>query len=269
MKFTNQQILFELDKIAEVAGYLWQREWAEANGGNISVNLTHLADDEMSGLPAFSASEDLAEEVPEIAGNIFYVTGTGKRMRDVARSPLEFGAIIRITDDGKRFEIISEKVVKPTSELPSHLSIHNFLKARGNSKSVVLHTHPTELIALTHCQPFLDSSHLTRTLWSMIPEARVLVPKGLGLVPYILTGTTEIARATINKLENHDVVMWEKHGIFAVGDDIAACFDVIDTLTKSAKIYLCARTAGFEPQGITAAQSDELAVAFKLPREFE
>jgi len=264
----NPKIHNELARIAEIAGYLWQRNWAEANGGNISVNLTHLADNEILELPA-TAGESLAEDVPEIAGNIFYVTGTGKRMRDVAKSPLDFGALIRITADGKRFEIISEKAVKPTSELPSHLSIHNFLKARGNNKSVVLHTHPTELIALTHCKPFLDPAHLTRTLWAMIPEARVLVPKGLGLVPYILTGTTEIGRATINILENHNVVMWEKHGILAVGEDIAACFDVIDTLTKSAKIYLCARTAGFEPQGITAAQLDELAVAFKLPLEFE
>jgi len=270
MKIKNfNSISEELNRIAEIAGYLWQRNWAEANGGNISVNLTHLAEDEISGLPAISDSKDLAEEVPEIAGNIFYVTGTGKRMRDVAKSPLNFGAIIRITADGRRYEIISEKAVKPTSELPSHLSIHNFLKARGNSKSVVLHTHPTELIALTHCQPFLDSSHLTRTLWSMIPEARVLVPKGIGVVPYILTGTTEIASATIKQLEKFDVVMWEKHGIFAVGDDIIDCFDVIDALTKSARIYLFARMAGFEPQGITNWQLDELAVAFDLPLELD
>jgi len=265
----NSDVQTELTRIAEIAGYLWQRGWAEANGGNISVNLTHLANKNILELPAITAGEALSEDVPEIANNLFYVTGTGKRMRDVAKSPLEFGAIIRITADGKRFEIVSEKAIKPTSELPSHLSIHNFLKARGNNKSVVLHTHPTELIALTHCKPFLDSRHLTRILWSMIPEARVLVPKGLGIVPYILTGTTEIAHATIKQLEKYDVVMWEKHGTFAVGDDIADCFDVIDALTKSARIYLFACTAGFEPQGMTNEQLDELAAAFNLPRNME
>ena len=34
---------FELEKkineIAEVAGYLWQKGWAERNGGNITVNI--------------------------------------------------------------------------------------------------------------------------------------------------------------------------------------------------------------------------------------
>ena len=30
----------ELKKVSKVAGYLWQREWAERNAGNISMNLT-------------------------------------------------------------------------------------------------------------------------------------------------------------------------------------------------------------------------------------
>ena len=31
----------EIEKTAEVAGYLWQNGWAERNGGNITVNITH------------------------------------------------------------------------------------------------------------------------------------------------------------------------------------------------------------------------------------
>lgn len=260
----NEELINELDKIAEVASFLWQRGWAEANGGNISVNLTHLIDDSVQEFPTPEITIKLAEPLPGLAGNLFYVTGAGKRMRDVSKSPLDFGAIIRVTDDGKSYWVVSEKPVKPTSELPSHLSIHNFLKAKGNHKSVVLHTHPTELIALTHCPPFQDWRRLTQMLWSMIPETRVLVPKGVGIVPYVLTGTTDMAKATIKQLENHDVVMWEKHGALAVGDDIMHCFDLIDTLTKSAKIYLAAKTAGYEPQGLTQEQMDELAEAFNL-----
>ena len=37
----------EIDKIAEVAGYLWTNGWAERNGGNITVNITHLIDEEI------------------------------------------------------------------------------------------------------------------------------------------------------------------------------------------------------------------------------
>ncbi|MEE1317442.1 MAG: rhamnulose-1-phosphate aldolase, partial [Prevotella sp.] len=29
-----------INQIAEVTGYLWQKGWAERNGGNITVNIT-------------------------------------------------------------------------------------------------------------------------------------------------------------------------------------------------------------------------------------
>lgn len=38
------QLKEEIDKIAEVAGYLWQNGWAERNGGNITVNITEYVD---------------------------------------------------------------------------------------------------------------------------------------------------------------------------------------------------------------------------------
>ena len=44
----------EVVKVAEVAGYLWQKGWAERNGGNITVNITEHIDDEIKALPAIS-----------------------------------------------------------------------------------------------------------------------------------------------------------------------------------------------------------------------
>ena len=38
----NQALMAEIDRICEVAGYLWEKGWAERNGGNISVNITEL-----------------------------------------------------------------------------------------------------------------------------------------------------------------------------------------------------------------------------------
>jgi rhamnulose-1-phosphate aldolase len=35
----------EVDKVAEVAGYLWQKGWAERNGGNITINITEFVAD--------------------------------------------------------------------------------------------------------------------------------------------------------------------------------------------------------------------------------
>jgi rhamnulose-1-phosphate aldolase len=116
----------------------------------------------------------------------------------------------------------------------------------GRDTKVVLHTHPTEIIALTHIKRWLDSEALTQMLWSMIPECRMVVTKGVGVVPYISPGTVELAEATVVELEKHDVIVWEKHGVLAVGDDITTCFDIIDTLNKSAQIYIHAKAAGLQ-----------------------
>lgn len=254
----------EIGRIAEVAGYLWTKGWAERNGGNVSVNLTSLLSEEEKSLPALSASIPLQETMTSLGGHVFYVTGTGKRMRYVAQDPFANGAIIRISAEGASYEIIAEQAITPTSELPSHLMMHNYLLASGRDNRVVLHTHPTDIIGMTHCAPFKDSAKITRTLWSMIPECRMIVPKGVGIVPYETPGTIELARATIKQLEKHDVVFWEKHGILAVGNDLIECFDAIDTLSKSAQIYFSARMAGYEPEGMTDKELDDLVPAFGL-----
>ena len=260
----NEKLMAEIGRIAEVAGYLWEKGWAERNGGNISVNVTNLLTEEEKALPALGAAIELEEAMTELSGHIFYVTGTGKRMRYVAQDPFGNGSIIRVAADGKSYEIIAEQRIIPTSELPSHLLMHNYVRSLGRDNKVVLHTHPTDLIGMTHCKPFLDSDVITRTLWSMIPECRVIVPKGVGIVPYEIPGTLDLARATIKQLDKHDVVFWEKHGILAVGEDLIECFDAIDTLSKSAQIYFSARMAGSEPEGMTDKQLDDLVTAFGL-----
>lgn len=260
----NICLMAEIGRIAEVAGYLWTKGWAERNGGNISVNLTTLMSDEEKAMPAIAPAIPLMEAMTALGGHIFYVTGTGKRMRYVAQDPFANGSLIRISADGRSYDIIAEQPIAPTSELPSHLMMHNFLRASGRDNKVVLHTHPTDIIGMTHCKPFLDSEKITRTLWSMIPECRIIVPKGIGIVPYEIPGTLDLARATIKQLEKHDVVFWEKHGILAVGDDLIECFDAIDTLSKSAQIYFSARMTGYEPQGMTDKELDDLVTAFNL-----
>ena len=261
----DKELMAEIGRIAEVAGYLWTKGWAERNGGNISVNVTSLMGNDEKALPALGESIPLQEAMPHLAGNFFYVTGTGKRMRYVAQAPLANGALIRIAADGESYDIIAEERIMPTSELPSHLMMHDYLRGLGRNNRVVLHTHPTELVGMTRHKPFLDSDVITRTLWGMIPECRIIVPKGVGIVPYEIPGTLDLARATIKQLVKHDVVFWEKHGILAVGEDLIECFDAIDTLNKSAQIYFAARMAGCDlPAGMTDKQLEDLVPAFGL-----
>ncbi len=201
------------------AGYLWQNGWAERNGGNITVNITDLIDDEVRAMPAISEVKQIGVTLPYLKGCYFYCKGTGKRMRDLARKPMENGSVIRILDDCASYVIIADNAVNPTSELPSHLTVHNRMIESGSAYKATVHTHPIELIAMSHNKKFMGKDVLTNILWSMIPETKAFCPLGLGIVPYELPGSVKLADATLAELEDYDVVMWEKHGVFAKGLD--------------------------------------------------
>ncbi|MGM9738297.1 MAG: rhamnulose-1-phosphate aldolase [Candidatus Cryptobacteroides sp.] len=264
---TRPALKAEIDKIAEAAGYLWQKGWAERNGGNITVNITELVDDRMRSLPAVSARREIGAVLPHLKGCWFYCKGTQKRMRDLARDPMANGSIIRVLDDCSGYEIVADQPVAPTSELPSHLSVHNYLIAKGSTYKASLHTHPIELVAMTHSRKFLEKDVATNILWSMIPETKAFCPRGLGMVPYMLPGSVDLADATIKALDDdYDVVMWEKHGVFAVDEDIMSAFDQVDVLNKAACIYISAKNMGFEPDGMTQAQMQEISDVFGLPK---
>lgn len=260
------QLAAEVNKVAEVAGYLWQKGWAERNGGNITVNVTNFVDEAIKALPAISDVLPIGITLPHLKGGYFYCKGTGKRMRDLARWPMDNGSIIRILDDCASYVIIADNPVQPTSELPSHLAVHNRMLEVGSPYNATVHTHPIELVAMSHTKKFLQKDVLTRLLWSMIPETKAFCPLGLGVVPYELPGSEALANATMRELEDYDVVLWEKHGVFAKGLDVMDAFDQIDVLVKSADIYVKAKCMGFEPDGMSDEQMKEMTVAFNLPK---
>lgn len=276
----TKQLAQEIAKTAEVARFLWQKGWAERNGGNIVINITDWVDDKLRRQPPMTDNPVFGHDgqrgkgfpigitLPHLKGCYFLCKGTNRRMRDLADNPMHNAAIIRILDDCAHYAIVADHFVKPTSELPSHLAVHNHLIASGSPYKASLHTHPIELVAMTHNRAFLQKDVMTKILWSMIPETRAFCPKGLGVVPYMLPSSVELAEATIRTIDQgYDVVMWEKHGVFAVDTDIMAAFDQVDVLNKAAQIYQSARGMGFEPEGMTDEQMHQLAEAFALPEK--
>ena len=184
-------------------------------------------------------------------------------MRDLARKPLQNALLIRISNKGDGYRIISQNKediynFRPTSELPTHLSIHQMIHLRGSKEKVIIHTHTNELVALTHSFDFRSEDKINELLWGMHPETMVFVPKGVGFVPYILPGTDDVAVPTVKALQSHDVALWEKHGVFAIGEFVFDTFDIIDIIAKSAKIWFLCKQAGFEPEGLTKEQLQEL-----------
>jgi rhamnulose-1-phosphate aldolase len=262
MEFHGKQdeIQRKVADMARLGQLLWQKGWAERNAGNISVDVTEYVTD--LSLVDTNHPEPhyvvLEQAYLHIAGHTFLVTGTGTRMRDIAIDPPSYILMIQLDEPGKHFRIhplsLTSNNLQPTSELPTHLSIHNQLAANNAPEKAIVHTHATELITITQVKEFCNESRINQMLWGMHPETKVFLPEGIGFVPYQLPGSQEIARATLNSFEKHRVVTWEKHGCLAIGTDVFTAFDLIDTVSKSALIYLQCKSAGIEPEGLGPEQ---------------
>ena len=248
-----------IDGISNISEYIWQRGWSERNAGNISVNLSNLNE----GFETLPGKIPLSDCYGNLGGKYFLITVAGSRMRDIHHNPLENIMVIKISDDGKSYSKTvyggkNREKEEPTSELATHLAVHSLIMEKGGNERVVLHAHVTELIALTQIKEFCDEERLNMLLWSMHPETVMFVPGGVGFVTYTTPGTGAIARKTVKALQKHKVALWEKHGVFAIGETVQETFDIIDILAKSAKIFFQVKSAGYSPEGINAREIEVL-----------
>ena len=245
-------------EITDTARNLWEKGWAERNAGNISVNITGLLSAQELELFSNSTIRPLPITCSPLADQILIVTSAGSRMRDLAKNPWDHLCILKMDASGTYFKQWPEKGREPTSELLTHLAVHDMLMQTNSAAKALVHTHATELIALTQIRKFCSTETMNRLLWTMHPETKLFVPKGLGFIPYELPGTSGIADATAKTLEDHPVALWEKHGVIATGKSITEAFDTIDILAKSARIFFLVKSAGYEPEGLTDGQLNEL-----------
>ncbi|MDO6792053.1 rhamnulose-1-phosphate aldolase [Tamlana sp. 1_MG-2023] len=256
-----KEVKKELKKISKVAGYLWQREWAERNAGNISMNLTSFFDKEDI-IKETKGKTFTPFEFPKgTEGFILFITGTGCYLRSLIDDIDEAACILYINEDATGYTIIwggKREGFGPTCELISHASIHLFNAENHPENLAVVHTHPLELIVMSHHPLFDNEEELNRQIWMMCPEVRVFVPKGIHCTPYALSSTAALAKVTIDAFKTRNVSLWEKHGATATAPDVEQAWDFLDVANKGAKLLLMSWAAGFEPAGLSNEQLTEL-----------
>lgn len=258
-----------VQEMAKITANLYRLGWDERNGGNISYLLT---EEEIT--PYLETSE-IVRNIPMIfdgtplIGQYFIVTGSGKYFKNVIDDPRKNLGIIRIAEDGKSVDVLwgfSDGGV-PTSELPSHLMSHiERLKVEPEHR-VIMHCHPTHLIAMTFTHN-LDEIAFTKTLWQMCTECIVVFPDGVGIIPWMVPGTDLIGKETSKRMQNVHSVVWPHHGLFGAGTSLDEAFGLIETIEKAAQVYTAVRSQGSVLQTITDQQLYDLAQAFNVtPRE--
>ncbi len=251
----------------------WEQGWHERNGGNLSYRMK--AEEVEQVKEEFTEGEwkPIGTTVPDLAGEFFMVTGSGKFFRNVIIKPAESFGIIEVDDKGENYRIMwgLEGGARPTSELPSHLMNHEVKKRVTDGRyRVIYHAHTTNTIALTFVLPLTDEA-FTRELWEMATECPVVFPDGIGVVPWMVPGGREIAVKTSKLMEKYDVAIWAHHGMFAAGEDFDLTFGLMHTVEKSAEILVKTLSmTGTKRQTITPDDFRHLAKDFgvSLPEKF-
>ena len=218
---------------------MYAHGWDERNGGNISLLLTEGEVAEYLDAGAVIREIPTGFDAPALDGKFFLVTGTGKYFKNVQYDPACNLGIIRLADGGRTARLLwgFTDGGRFTSELAAHLMSHAARLAVNPENKVVMHCHPTNLLAMTFVHD-LSSRAFTRTLWQMCTECIMVFPDGVNVLPWMLCGTNEIGAATAEEMKTARLVVWAQHGIYGAGADLDETFGLIETAEKAAEIFM-------------------------------
>ena len=229
-----------LKEIKMLSSLVVQKGWTEKNAGNFSIRIDDFPKRMLS---SFTQEEiNLETQFPSLENVVFLVKGKGQKFRDLAVEPSYGCGLIIITNKGKSYHYLrldnKKSAFNPTSELLSHLLLQEYLVKTKLDYKAILHTHPLEIIIFSHLMKKLKSSELNKILASMHVEIPILLPDGVGFIPFFEPGSLELAKASKRAMKQFSIIVWERHGCLAFGNELLDAFDSIDLINKAASIYI-------------------------------
>ena len=234
-----------IKEMCETTANMYRLGWDERNGGNISYLLKEEEVSKYLDVTKVQRTIPLYFNAKELVGKYFLVTGTGKYFKNVINDPANNLGIIRINEDGENADVIWGYADggRPTSELPAHLMSHIVRLKHNSNNRIIMHTHPTNLLAMTFVVKAEDRE-MSRELWQMCTECMVVFPEGVGVLPWMMCGNNEIGEATAKKFEDFRIVVWGLHGIYGCGESFDEAFGLIETVEKAAELYFKVVSSG-------------------------
>lgn len=236
--------------------------WHERNGGNLTYRMKPEEVDECR--PYFKETPgewvEMGVQADNLKGEYFISTGSGKFLQNVSHEPQNNICIVEINEAGDSYRIVwgLEAGGRPTSEFPTHFMNHSVRKrVTDGANRVIYHAHTPYVIALTFVLP-LKAEVFTRMLWKSATECCVVFPNGVGVVPWMVPGGSEIAKATCKEMEKYDAAIWAFHGLFVSGPDFDTAFGLMHTIEKAAQIASIAMSANGGRKLMQVIEDDNL-----------
>jgi len=231
----TESISLELDQLIHEMGQAGQRladiGAAEGAAGNISVCVREPLN--VGALFPQMQLMDLPYHVPELAGMMLVVSGSGCRLREIADAPLANLACVLVEPGGKTGEMFSSPqrhFKRVTSEFNSHLAVHcDHVRSSDIAFHTVLHGQPVHITHISHLKEYQDEKYLNQHLLRWQPETILNMPEGIGILPFLLPGSAQLVIETKLSLREHRIVIWARHGVMARSDDsIIHALDLIE-----------------------------------------
>ncbi|MDD2227804.1 MAG: class II aldolase/adducin family protein [Candidatus Cloacimonetes bacterium] len=214
------EIVSLLKRIAKVASVLHAHGWAEANAGNLSIRIGSIVKPRLKQIGIDWAESEL-----------YLVSKSGSRFRDIADEPASGLMLVKVSDIEEYFPAIA----KPTSEWNCHRLIHK--SDLTTSYPCILHTHPTEIIALSQTALYRDEKALNSHLAQLLPELPLYLPNGIATTNYQKPGSKELAELSCRKFGDKQALIWEGHGLLCRAESIDEALDYVEIVNKAAKLH--------------------------------
>jgi rhamnulose-1-phosphate aldolase len=264
---------YTLDEILRAIGEAGQRlsdiDASEGAAGNISVYVAERLDVRV----AFPIAEiiELPVVAPELAGGMLIVTGSGRRLRDIASDPLASLGCLVVDPDGKTGQLFSspKRIYRRlTSELNSHLAVQRTHVRPETALHTVIHAQPIHLVYLSHIARYQDPRYLNTRLLRWQPELIVNLPQGIALVPFHVPGSPELMAETVAALQRRHFVLWTKHGVMARAEgSVKHACDRIEYAETAARYEQMNLMNGELAEGLSVEQIREICRTYGIVQD--
>jgi rhamnulose-1-phosphate aldolase len=181
--------------------------WAQDTTGNFSFIKKYKVRNEPEIIDVFKIDVDF----PELVGLYIWLTPAGIEISKVRDDPEKGIGLYRIMDGGKKLGLIWG-AQPPTSEVLTHLSV---AQKRGESQLSIIHCHMERVLALEE---------------RFGKELRMSLPSWVGWAHSLPPGSVDLAKTVSKRSEKFDIMIWEGHGICAIGSDPVHAMELVRKL---------------------------------------
>ncbi len=256
-----------LASMGEAGARICEIDASEAGAGNISIYVGWDLD--LHRRFPITEEIELPLPAPALAGGTVLVTGSGRRLRQIAANPLaNIGAVTVHAGGltGTLFTSPDRLFERLTSEFNSHLAVHDDQVAhRGITFQAVVHAQPPNLTYLSHIPAYRDTERMNRAILRWEPETIVSLSQGIGVLEFMIPGSAELQAANVAGLRQHEIVLWSKHGTMSRSDLSATrAVDRVEYAETAAHYEYMDLVAGGRAEGLSREEITSVATTFSI-----